>query len=230
MKNFILFILSTLLFSNISFAQNEPEKKREKIKLYYTGGAGVSYFHYDVRNLNKLIHGRSYKFMAPSFRMGMLAEIPIYRNFSITTGLRVGVRLKRESIYEVSRQRGLIYPYTFDYLDEEVSDFNSYSVEIPFGVQYSKGKIKVGVAGIYRDQGVNFDLGAELSNRGEIDDIGLVPSVSYAFNKNIAVGLEYYFGKMMPRFNSVHNDNGQDIYYGFSTRMAQFTIRYKMRR
>ena len=48
-----------LLISVSGVAQSDTDDNPKKFKLYLTEGLGVSYFHYDVRELNHKVNNKS---------------------------------------------------------------------------------------------------------------------------------------------------------------------------
>ena len=205
-----------------SKAQSGVDDSSKKIKLSLTGGLGVSYFRYDVRNLNQKIHNQSYRFGAPNIRMGIAADKPISKRLSLKTGLRIGMRIKRTSLYD-EQDLYLRYPYSFLDMDEKVSSSNSSFVEIPLGLQWTKKKIKIGISALYRDFAVFTDARDPM-------DFGIVPSFLYMFNDKFSIGFEYFVGYNEIGKYSVHDDFGKFIYFDYSNRFAQLTIEYRLKK
>ena len=220
MKTISILTVVCLLASISSKAQSEVRDSSKKIKISLTGGLGVSYFKYDVRNLNRKIHNQSYRFTAPNIRMGIAVDKPVSKRLSLKTGLRIGMRIKRTSLYD-EQDLYLRYPYSFLDMDEKVSSSNSSFVEIPFGLQWTKKKIKIGISAIYRDFAVFTDARDPM-------DFGIVPSVLYTLNDKVIIGLEYFVGYNEFGRYSVHDDFGKFIYFDYSNRFAQLTIEYKL--
>lgn len=223
MKREIVIASLLLLFPLISYTQKEEDINPRKIKFYLTSGLGISYFHYDVRNLNQKINGRTHAFAAPNFRIGLTVDKPILINLYLRAGLRFGVRIKRDPLYEDFRITGIVYPYTFFYLDERVSGSNAYFVEIPIGLQYAKGRVKIGVEAVYRDFAVFADANDPI-------EFGILPSISYAMTSKANICLEYYIGFREVIRDVLHDDFGRDIYYTATSRFAQVKVEYKLTR
>lgn len=222
MKIVSILIVLSLLASISSRAQSGVNDRSKKIKLNVTGGLGVSYFKYDVRNLNKKIHNQSYRFAAPNIRIGIAADKPISKRLSLKTGLRIGVRIKRTSLYD-EQDYYLVYPYSFLDMNEKVSSSNSSFVEIPLGLQWTDKKIKIGLSAIYRDFAVFTDARDPM-------DFGIVPSFLYIFNDKLSIGFEYFVGYNEIGKYSVHDDFGKYIYFDYSNRFAQLMIEYRLKK
>lgn len=222
MKTVSILIVLSLMAPIYCKAQSEVNDTSKKIKLSLTEGIGVSYFMYDVRNLNQKIHNQSYRFVTPNIRIGIAVEKPISKRLSIKTGLRIGMRIKRTSLYD-EQDYYLVRPYSFLDMDEKVSSSNSSFVEIPLGLQWTKKNIKIGLSAIYRDFAVFTDARDPM-------DFGIVPSFLYMFNDRISIGFEYFVGYNEIGKYSVHDDSGKYIYFDYSNRFAQLTIEYRLRK
>ncbi len=200
----------------------QEKENSKKIKLSWMEGLGVSYFHYNVKALNHKINNKSYRFETPNLRIGIVAEVPISQKISIKTGVRIGLRIKRTSIYEDYKLGGTVGSYTFTYLDERVSHSNSSFVEIPVGLQYNASKIKFGISAIYRDFAIFTDALDPM-------DFGILPNVSVAINNKISIGVEYYFSSYAVSEGIVHDNSGKNINYKSTNRFAQITMEYKLK-
>ena len=227
MKNLLFFMC--LLLSYSLFAQKDLSETR-KIKLYLTGGMGVSYYRYNVKFFNQKIHGKYYRFASPNFRIGLMASKPISEKLALNAGLRVGLSMKRETLYEESRRTRMVRPYTFFNLDDGVSSANLYCIEIPMALQYTKGKTKIAIGGLYR----YFISGVPVGTVGPVgfnygSDLGITSSLSYEINDKIGIGLEYYVGSKVFARGLVHNDFGELIFYEARNRLAHITLGYKLK-
>ena len=220
-KKFASIYFTLWLSYHTSLALYVGDNNSKNIKLSITAGAGVSYFHYDVRNFNHKIHGQRYQFEAPNFRFGLLADQPTLKNVSIKGGLRVGVRFKRKPLYE-NYQPGLIYPYSFFGMDEQVSKSNSYFYEVPVSIVYTKQKIKIGAGVIYH---ASISVLAE----GDGPDWGLIPSLAYSLSERLTVGVEYFYAVNKKGIDYVHDDNGRKIPFNYRNQFVHATIEYKLK-
>lgn len=222
MKTYTILTVLCFLVSINGMAQVDSNDSPRKVKLYATGGLGVSYFKYDVRNLNQKIHNQSYRFVAPNIRIGIAADKPISKNLSLKIGLRIGLRIKRTSLYD-EQDYYLVYPYSFLDINEIVSSSNSSFVEIPLGLQWTKKNVKIGLSAIYRDFAVFTDARDPM-------DFGIVPSLFYMLNDKFSIGFEYFVGYNEIGRYVVHDDFGKFIYFDYSNRFAQLTIEYRLKR
>ncbi len=222
MKIYTILAVLCFLVSIGGKAQTESAHNSRKIRLYTTGGFGVSYFKYDVRKFNHKIHGQSYRFAAPNIRIGIAAEKSISKSLSLKTGLRVGIRIKRTSLYD-EQDLYFRYPYSFLDMDEIVSSSNSSFVEIPVGLQWTRKKIKIGISVISRGFAVFTDA-------RDPTDFGIVPSLLYTLNDKVSIGLEYFVGYNEFGRYSVHDDFGKFIYFDYSNRFAQLTVEFRLKK
>lgn len=222
MKTVSILIVLSLMAPIYCKAQSEVNDNSKKIKLSLTGGLGVSYFKYDVRKFNHKINGQSYRFAAPNIRIGFAAQKSVSKRLSIKTGLRIGMRIKRTSLYD-EQDYYLVRPYSFLDMNEKVSLSSSSFVEIPLGLQWTKKNVKIGLSAIYRDFAVFTDA-------RDPTDFGIVPSFLYMFNDRISIGFEYFVGYNKIGKYSVHDDSGKYIYFDYSNRFAQLTIEYRLRK
>jgi hypothetical protein len=190
----------------------------KKVHLDLIGGLGLSYFHYDVENLNKPINGETHRFAAPNLRLGVAASRRIANRLTIRAGFRLGLRTRRSSLYDDVRTTGIVPPYTFYYIDESVSRFTYYFYEIPIGLEIGNNGLRVGLAGVFRSKIPMGDF-----------DVGTLPSLWYVPNNKFRIGAEYYVGTVVGIRDIVHDDYNNTISFGARTRSVQLTFDWRLR-
>lgn len=216
---FLILLLSFQFYSGSS--QDGIFFADKKIRYELSGGFGLSSFHYDKRNLNKRINGKSYHFETLNFKIGFSAEKPISRRWSLQSGLRLGLRLKRESIYSDPKLGNLVYPYSFFHQNDLVSKSSPIFIEIPLGILYQMKNSKVGLEVLHRSFTMNAD------NEGV--DWGIMPNFSYNLGARLALRGEYFIGKYKNSRDYIHDDFGNIIYFDFNTRYSMIMLTYKLK-
>lgn len=221
MKKATTFLLLFYFLSQACSLAQETSANNRKTRISAMNGIGFSYFLYDVNKLNRRIHGKRYQFEVPNFRLGLLVEQPISEKLSLKTGLRMGIRTKRKSIYP-DRSSGLVYPYSFYGMDEQVSSSWAYFYEVPLSIVYSQQKIRIG-AGVLYHGWIN------ILSEGSSPDLGLLPSLSYALNAKFTFGIEYFYALNERGVDYVHDDYGQNIPFRYRNQFVQFTVEYRLK-
>ncbi len=217
-KGILLFF--ALLLSNL--AQSQEQSDRES-RLYLTTGLGISHFRFNNRVFNQRIHGKYYRFPSLNLRIGFVYEKNLTERLSLTTGLRLGLRVRRSTIYGHLRQPSGVpamdEPFTFWELDDLNMQRKDYLVEVPLGIQWKLKDVDWGVSGIARTFYTYYHL-----------DYGLLFSARFPVNKQINLRAEYYVAVPWA-FNAdltVHNDFGQQIIYRVKNRFGQITLEYRL--
>jgi hypothetical protein len=216
MKPAILLFVCFFLFKPCFGQENQSINR--KLSYSLTGGTGFSYFHYNTSRIKE-------KFASPEFRVGILVQKQLTSRFSIQSGLRLGLKLKTNSIY--SDNENLMRPHgSIADIDETTSKSDHYFLEIPLTFQYQYKKLRMGGGVVYRNL-VQFDNYRYVNYYTTID-VGITPSVSYQLNDRISIGAEYYFGMIRFFEGTDWNPSAGQVNYKARNRYAQIFIAYSL--
>jgi len=214
---FLLLAFAPLL--NPCYGQDN-QSINKKLQYSLTAGTGFSYFHYNSSEIKE-------KFASPEFRMGIMAQRQLTKEFSIYSGLRLGLKLKTSPIY--SEDDYVRFPYrSIAQIDKTTSQSDHYFIEIPLRFQYQYKKFGVGAGIVYRNL-VQFDNNRYVSYF-TTTDVGITPSLSYQLNNRFRIGAEYFFGMIRFFQGEGMSESGNEVDFKAYNRYAQISIEYSLRK
>lgn len=205
----------------LAFAQTETRTQIKKTKWELSAGAGLSYFVYSSSKIKE-------HFTSPDFRVGTLATRSMGDHFALHYGLRLGVRLKTNSLnYNPTLVDQNTLPRV-EKLDETNSKEDQFFFEIPVAVQYRVNKLGLSLGAAYKNYIWLDDV--QYSNYTSTKDVGIIPGISYQVTPRWRVGMEYYYGLLKFGEYSALDQSLTRFTYKAYHRFTQISISYSLRK
>jgi hypothetical protein len=199
--------------------------EQKDANLSFTFLTGVSYFDYDTKAIDN-------HFPTAEASFDVQFEKKLGDLFRIDVGLRVGVKFSRSPGYdydslEVSPED---YQYSLIEVDRVVSEYSHVIIAVPVVMQYTPGKLWLGLGGGYRHYLPPIDYTGYPSDflAGRHEG-GLIAQLSYPLGKALKIRFDYYYGlvNIHPQHTIVVVGPPKTDYKTYS-RVAQFCLSYTL--
>jgi hypothetical protein len=219
-------VVLSVVFSGVN-AQEKWQQfisnlERREMRLATGVLAGVSYFEYDTKEIEK-------HFPTGEVTLHLMLSKRLNDYFRIESGMRFGIKTKKAPDYDYYSPEMPLkdWQYSLIDVDHALSSYNHLMFGIPLIIQYQQRRLQLGFGGSYRHFSVPKNNGNPKDMFAGQDEAGIVGTVRYPIGR-WSLGAEYYYGLVNIHHHGSYVSVGGPgkIAYKTFSRVAQLGVYY----